>query len=487
MRPLQKMTNKPTRLVRLRLTIALPAIVTLLSFGAGILAVNLCKLTLFNPFGKLRPPPYSFNHIYWWVTAYALFCGILGFLFAYFILSRPIRKGLEALETLLPPDAASVHKAETETILLSQALANLYPTLGRLKMTQSLLEALQGGILWVGPKKNLLYANQKALHILGVNPEDKNATGTAGTLTDLTRELVTPAPILSIIEKGIEHRQFVTSEEVTVKTRGGYSLNIGMTSSPIGSGERFEGVLLSFRELSEIHKLQRDLAQLDRLSAIGRLASGLVHEIRNPLASLMGLVEILKDAPPDSEEAETRALIDRIYQIALRIQRLLSEVLDFAGPTDLSIRSVALIPLLDQAIEETRATFQDKNFHLIKDFPPGDMNPMVQADSDKLRQALANILRNAMEAVNEDGVVQVTVAFNAPNRWLIDIFNTGSVIPEEDMEKIFDPFYTTKARGTGLGLPIAKELITLQGGELFCESDPAKGVSFHIEFPGEEK
>ncbi len=478
----KKPSKKSPRRVRLRLTVALPAIVTLLTFGAGILAVNLCKITLFDPFGKLRVPPYPLNQIYLWVAGYALFCGLIGFLFAYFILHRPIQKGLETLKPLFPPERAPFQKAETETILLAQTLASLYPTLGRLKMTHSLLEALQGGILWVGPEKTLLFTNQKALYILGNTPSME--TPLPSTLTALTRNLEDPDPLLSIIDRGLLARQYVSSQIITLKIRGERSIKIGITSSPIGMETQPEGVLLSFREISEIHKLQKDLTRLDRLSTLGRLASGLVHEIRNPLGSLMGLIEILRDEVPPAN-GETRDLINRIYQVANRIQHLLAEVLDFAGPSDLSIQTISLIPLLDQAIDETYAAYKERRFHLIKDFPTEDDGPKIRADGEKLRQALINILRNAMEAVNENGEVRVIAKSAGTVSWEIEIFNSGSTISEADMEKIFDPFFTTKPRGTGLGLPIARELITLQGGRLSLASDPKRGVSFYIQFPGE--
>ena len=468
-------------MVRLRLTVALPAIVTLLTFGAGILAVNVCRLYIFNPFGKLRAPPFHLSQAYIWVAGYALISGLIGFVFAYFILSRPMKKGLETIESFLPTEVSAPQGAETETILLSQTLTNLYPALGRLRMAQSLLEALQGGILWVGTDKTLLYANPKALNILGkISPPEKGAPLTLNTLTQRVKD---SAPLLSIIENGITKRQYVSSKIITLTFGGERAIKLGVTSSPIGTGNHFEGVLLSFRELSEIQRLQKDLTQLDRLSTLGRLASGLVHEIRNPLGSLMGLLEILK-GEISTEDGETRTLIDRIYQAAARIQHLLAEVLDFAGPFDVLIQRVSLHSLLNQAVDETSVAFQGKNFRLKKEFATGEDDPGILADSEKLKQALINILRNAMEAVNENGEVRVSVSAADSSMFQIEIFNTGSAIAERDVESIFDPFFTTKPRGTGLGLPIARELITLQGGELSLVSAPERGVSFYIRIPG---
>lgn len=467
--------------VRLRLTVALPAIVTLLAFGAGILAVNVCKLYIFDPFGKLRTPPFHLNQAYLWVAGYALISGLIGFVFAYFILSRPMKKGLETIESFLPTEDAGLQWAETETTLLSQTLANLYPALGRLRMTQSLLEALEGGILWVGTDKTLLYANPKALEILGKPTVMEGDTPL--TLNTLTQRLKDSAPLLSIIENGISKSKYVSSKVVTLTLGGERAIKLGVTSSPIGTGNHFEGVLLSFRELSEIQQLQKDLTQLDRLSTLGRLASGLVHEIRNPLGSLMGLLEILK-GELSTENGETQTLIDRIYQAAARIQHLLAEVLDFAGPFDVSIQRASLRSLLNQAVDETYAAFQGKNFRFKKEFTTGENDPKILADSEKLKQALINILRNAMEAVDENGEVRVSVSAAGSSMFQIEIFNTGSAIAEGDVESIFDPFFTTKPRGTGLGLPIARELITLQGGELSLVSDPERGVSFYIRIPG---
>jgi len=478
----EKQIPKKAGRVRLRLTIALPAIVTLLTFGAGVLAVNLCKLLIFDPFGKLRLPPFHINQAYIWVVVYALISGLIGFVFAYFILSRPMKKGFEAIGSILPETEKGPHGAETETILLAQALSSLYPALGRLKMSQTLLEALQGGIMWVDVEKTILYANRKGLETLS-GQATYPGQGAPLTLESLLQGIEDPSPLLSIIGKGLNDHSYVSSSVISLTFRDGRPLKLGITTSPIGSRDHLEGILLSFRELSEIQRLQKDLDQLDRLSTIGRLASGLVHEIRNPLGSLMGLLEILKsEITPGNEETNT--LIDQIYQAAARIQHLLTEVLDFAGPSDVSLHRISLLPLLEHAVEETYASFRTRHFDLKKDYNLDENGTKILADSEKLKQALVNILRNAMEAVNENGEVRITAKVGSSG-WLIKIFNTGSWIPEESMGKIFDPFYTTKPRGTGLGLPIARELITLQGGKLTIEREAGRGITFTIRIPGE--
>jgi len=467
--------------VRLRLTIALPAIITLLAFGAGVLAINLCKLKAFDPSGKLRHFPFSFNSAYLWVAAYALAAGGIGFILAYFVLTRPMRKSMETLEKLAPDQGNLSPQAETETVLLAKTLSAIYPVLGRLKINQTLVDAIQSGFVWIGGDGIINFGNRKGLALLEIL-KDKNA----GLFTDNIRHhFQAPERLLALVAEGLEQQKFYTSTVVELTRKSGGILRIGLTTSPVGPPGKPEGLLLSFRELGEIERLKRDLDQLDRLSALGRLASGLVHEIRNPLGSLMGLLEILREALPASE-TETREITDRAYQAASRIQRLLAEVLDFAGPRDVTLQKISGVTLLEQALEETTGAFPLEKFSLEKAYSREASSPNILADGEKLKQALINILRNAMEAVKPGGTIRITSEMNAGGYWKVSIFNTGSFIPSEESQKIFDPFYTTKPRGTGLGLPIARALITLQGGTLSVESIPSKGVTFYIQFPVED-
>jgi signal transduction histidine kinase len=134
-------------------------------------------------------------------------------------------------------------------------------------------------------------------------------------------------------------------------------------------------------------------------------------------------------------------------------------------------------------LEEAAGAFPSREFSLEKAYSEEAPSPEILADGEKLKQAFVNILRNAMEAVNPGGIIRITSRISTEGYWGVSIFNTGSFIPEEESQKIFDPFFTTKPRGTGLGLPIARALITLQGGELSVESIASKGVTFYIQFP----
>ncbi|GEM_PF-2068337 len=469
--------------VRLRLTIALPAIFILLTFGSGVLAINLSKLRIFDPFGRLRVPPFHLNQVYLWIGGYALLSGVIGYVFAHFLLVKPVKKSLETIEDLLPESLSPSAGAETETTLLAQTLSTLYPALGKWKMTQSILDAFQGGLLWIGIDQTILFGNRKGFEIFNYNPVIPKGKEPRITLPDVLKGIENPQPLIEIVQSGLENKRYVASKVIDLVPKQGIPKKIGVTSSPVSPKEQFEGLLLSFRELSEIRRLQRDLDRLNRLSAIGRLASGLVHEIRNPLGSIMGLLEILKREPvPEKEEA--REIIERIYRAGARIQNLLTEVLDFAGPSDVTIQPISLPVLLDQALHESRASFLKKSFHLTKNYQQESEEGKILADGEKLKQAFVNILRNAMEAVDVGGEIRVSIRRDLENHWAVFIFNSGSHIPEEAKEKIFDPFYTTKSRGTGLGLPIARELITLQGGTLSFQNEPGGGVVFIIQFQG---
>ncbi|MGK2943430.1 MAG: two-component system sensor histidine kinase NtrB, partial [Desulfuromonadales bacterium] len=235
------------------------------------------------------------------------------------------------------------------------------------------------------------------------------------------------------------------------------------------------GLLIAFQDLTEFKELEGQLQRADRLAAVGRLASGMAHEIRNPLASISGSVQLLLE--DDKVNTEDRRLMNIVIKEADRLSLLLSDFLTFARPAPLQIESIDVASLLDELIALLNASGQFQNVIIEKAYHgPNRMN----VDPQKMHQVLWDLLLNAGEAASPEGRIRVEI--NGGQGEII-IEDTGSGIAEEDRDKLFEPFYTTKDTGTGLGLANAYANIGSHRGRITVESGSLGGARFIIELP----
>jgi signal transduction histidine kinase len=230
-------------------------------------------------------------------------------------------------------------------------------------------------------------------------------------------------------------------------------------------------------------KLQQtfdQLKQADRLAALGQLSAGIAHEIRNPLGSIKGSVEILeKDIPPDSSKKE---FITIIKEETARLNRIVGEFLKFARPPKLSVEPTSVNELIQSTLTLLE---QQPLHHRVEIHRQLDAKlPMVSLDPDQIRQVFLNVVINGVQAMPEGGTLSVR-SFCDPDQKsvAVEISDTGEGVEEECLDRVFDPFFTTKSQGTGLGLSISYQLVDLHGGRIRMEKNPEKGVTVRIDFP----
>ena len=232
------------------------------------------------------------------------------------------------------------------------------------------------------------------------------------------------------------------------------------------------GLLITFQDLTEIKTLEGELKRAHRLAAVGRLASGLAHEIRNPLASISGSVQLLLE--DEKVRDEDRHLMEIVIKEADRLSALLSDFLNFARPAPLQLESVDLVAMLDEMIALLSASGQFNNVTVDKAYH----GPVTMtADPQKMYQVLWNLLINAGEAVQPAGEIRVEII---EEKGEIIIEDSGPGIAEEDRDKLFEPFFTTKGKGTGLGLANVYANIEAHGGHIFAEQSKLGGARFTI-------
>jgi two-component system, NtrC family, sensor histidine kinase HydH len=260
-------------------------------------------------------------------------------------------------------------------------------------------------------------------------------------------------------------------------------LAVGIVTGVLSDRERKRRAELQVaaQKLSQVYReLQNTFEQVkraDRLSAIGQLAAGLAHEIRNPLASIDGAAEVL--AVADDRPELRKETVGIIRKECSRLNRLLTSLLDFARPRHPEWRQVDLSRVLDSVIDlVSHSAGKGVRFHkeTVRTIPT------LLGDEEQLSQVMLNLTLNAAQAMPEGGDVWLT-AKQEDDGIAIQIRDQGTGIPEENMDKIFDPFFTTKDTGTGLGLSVVYQIVTQHGGSVTVTRNQDKGTTFRLFFP----
>jgi signal transduction histidine kinase len=258
---------------------------------------------------------------------------------------------------------------------------------------------------------------------------------------------------------------------------------VGMVTGVLSDRERKRRAELqiSAQKLSQVNRELQDtfeqVKRADRLAAIGQLAAGLAHEIRNPLASIDGAAEVL-DAAGDQPELR-RETVSIIRKECSRLNRLLTGLLDFARPRNPEWSQVDLTKVLDSVIDLVSHS-AGKGIHFHNDTVRGI--PRLLGDEEQLSQVVLNLTLNAAQAMPQGGDVWLAARLE-PEGIVVEVRDEGAGIPEEHMDKIFDPFFTTKDAGTGLGLSVVYQIVTQHGGAVTVERNRDRGMTFRLVFP----
>ena len=232
-------------------------------------------------------------------------------------------------------------------------------------------------------------------------------------------------------------------------------------------------------ELIETH--QRLVTQ-ERIAALGRAAAQVAHEVKNPLAGLLLYSHHLKNTATNLSQSEA-SLVDKIVDTINHLNSRVEQILGFARPVNLTLRSGNLNEMVNDVLELLRPQLTANNVEVQLSM---DQQARGMLDNASMRGALMNLLLNAIEAMREGGTLSVATRQNGETVQL-EISDTGRGIPEEEVKKIFEPFYTTKAQGLGLGMPYAKRIIEQHGGTVCVNSRLGEGTTISIALPAAKK
>ncbi|MCG8550945.1 MAG: ATP-binding protein, partial [Desulfobacterales bacterium] len=335
-----------------------------------------------------------------------------------------------------------------------------------------LVAGLPMGIVAVDDSAKVLYVNETASVFL------KKALG---QIKGQKAAQVLPPSLLTRFDQ-VNKGGLVSEQELKLTSSNGNAIPVSVTITKIvGSQDNFIGHVFILNDLSRIRALELEIKHKEKLAAVGILAAGVAHEVRNPLSSIKGYATYfssLFDAQSDNKKA-ANIMAEEVD----RVNRVISELLEFARPIKLKLRRIRIFELVDKALRLIKYEADPAGIKIISSVEPA--LPEVEVDKDRLTQVLLNMFINAIQAMPSGGTLTVNVKA-VENRARFEISDTGNGISPQDQANIFNPYFTTKKSGTGLGLAIAFKIIETHGGTITIESLKNKGTTFVISIPLEQ-
>ena len=239
------------------------------------------------------------------------------------------------------------------------------------------------------------------------------------------------------------------------------------------------------REMRVRRQHEETKLQLERshhLSMVGQMAAGVAHEIKNPLASIKGALEIIRD--DNVSRTDREEFSDIAFREVRRIDGTVKEFLEFTRPKETELQNIDLSGLVESSLRQLGPQIEKTGIELSTEIQPGIH---VLGDNEKIHQVMLNLLLNSIEASREGGTISVELKPGVAGHALLSISDTGAGMTAAETAQAFDPFYTTKASGTGLGLPIVKSIVEAHHGRVEIISEPGKGTRVNIALPVAER
>jgi len=346
--------------------------------------------------------------------------------------------------------------------------------------TDSILSSLTTGVVTVDLEGRVVTLNPAAELLTGF------FTGEAAGRY-CTEVFAGAGEVSDVLMETLTSRRPIAGVALTLTRRNGVTVPVELSAAPLkGSDGKDLGVVGVFRDLTAVRALEHRLQRSDRLAALGTMAAGLGHEIKNPLTSILTFSRHLSRRFADESFREKfQSVVPRELE---RINVIVERLLELARPERLHFTAVRLPALLDRVVELYSNEIEAKRTTVVRDYAR-DV-PAIQADENAIHRAFVNLVKNALEAMPSRGHLTLRIDWaEGPTRRAhhrhvrIEIEDTGGGIPLPERERIFNPFYTTKEGGTGLGLAVTHKIIEEHRGTIDVASAPGVGTTFRVVLP----
>ncbi len=375
-------------------------------------------------------------------------------------------KILHLLEEVRAPDV--MQEALRETLAALRASEERY---------RAALDQAPDAILAIDPNTlAILDANRRAVELTGYSKEDLLR------MKVYQLHVRSDKPQVCNLCATLGRTEQPYEAELTFLRKDGSELPIQVSAAVIRYGEK-RFIQRICRDLSEKMRMEAQIRQAEKLAALGELASGVAHEINNPLTAVMGFSEILKGR--EDLPGEVREKMGIIFEQADRARHIVQHLLSFARQRPPSREAMDLNAVVDEIVEMSRYTLEVRNIRVLADLDPA--HPTILGDPHQLKQVLMNLVLNAEQAIlgaRGEGTITVKTAAEGSEA-ILSVQDDGPGIAPEHQGKIFDPFFTTKpvGQGTGLGLSVAYGIVTGHHGRIAVQSKPGEGATFVVTLP----
>ena len=364
--------------------------------------------------------------------------------------------------------------------------AQLYTEMQDSKIrNEIMLDQLVSGVIVADPERKIALINNEAQRITGLT--EKQALGQGIGLL--------PESISGVLETTLAtQRGLQNTNAVLLAQEEGESTHVRMGSAYLlGHDEKPMGALLVFTDLTEVKGLEEQVRRADQLSSVGTLAAGMAHEIKNPLVTIKTFAQLLTERYGDADFRKDFSSL--VTHEVSRIDSIVNQLLSFSKPRAPNLVPMKLHDTVEKTLKLVHEQLSQKNIALNNGLRA--RHDLISGDADLLTQTLVNFNLNAIEAIETDGTINVTSS-NCTYRFVqgdnpddaiskscirVQISDTGKGIERDQLQKIFDPFFTSKSEGTGMGLSVAHGIIQEHHGAIEVESRPGKGTTFSIYLP----
>ena len=384
-----------------------------------------------------------------------------------------IRRGepLEATPVALGGDEFQELSSQL-TRLGRELQADRLSTLSEKAHLQGVVDQLEDGVIFLNPERHILFFNRAAETVVGLPLE--RAVGLP------IHEVLDPAhPLLPFVDQVLVGSAGIRNATV-VLPHDGRDKEFLVSAFHMEDAHRVMGVAVLLKDLESIKTVQSLVSYSAKLAALGRLTSGVAHEVKNPLNAMMIHVELLKERLEDSG-ADVRKSLEVIGSEIRRLDRVVQGFLKFMRPQELTLKPVDLNAMLQSVCALLEAESQSHGVRFVLELDAA--LPAVSADEELLRQAFINILQNAVQAMPSGGGVRIRTRPEEVDWVRVTVTDQGVGIAPEDVDKIFKLYYTSKVGGSGIGLSVVYRIVQLHDGTVEAKSEPGRGTAVIVRLP----
>ncbi len=378
----------------------------------------------------------------------------------------------------------SVGEKEFSTLAETKLINKVY------NFYRSIIQNINEGLITADLDGEITFANKAAARILGFNNNDLPGKPISDVFSE-DRE--SQRCLRSVFLPG----KNISDKEVSLIRKDSQKILAGLSSSPLHDEDnKFDGVVVLFRDLTEVYHLRKQLERMERLALLGELSAGIAHEIRNPLAGIKTSAQVLEES--FGKDDFRYQMVERIVREVNKANRLLKEFFKFAKPTKPKLNFCDVEMIIDGVYLLLAPKMQKRKIHFLTDFDR--KVPQVYVDETQLEQVFINLFLNSIDALPGGGEIKIktydkqirlldkqkeklSVQDNELNYVLVEVSDNGEGIPSENVNKIFNPFFTTKTEGVGLGLSICNRMVEENGGKIDVSSVMNQGTTFTLALP----